>query len=1391
MRKFLLPLLGVALSVFGLLTSTALQAQTYQPGCGNDSQENHDCKKKNNNSCPINRGSGQDDSDDADGGGPPDPDDSDDDDTQDCDDTGANPINPAKANHHREVTDIQTFGAAPISFIRNVNSRTTDFNDPYWELGYKQVWQHNWNYETRQLSTKTYGFFDIKVRYPDGNDYNFKATDATGAQLAPSADNGDRLYKWTGSTVGYTLVTSDGKELDFWRYLSPKFHLTQMRNGLGFSWSCTYDSNQQLTKITNNFGRWIQITHEIGQDGVLRIHQVSTSDGRIVTYGYSQWATSGKYVLTGVSYPGGEQAAYTYVTSDPNNSTARPLLLTASDPSYQHGKPGAQMKYVYNYNSLAFGSVITGTLMEERSSVTDQTIVSFPLGSGSYPEIQEGDGTLLTRKYTNGLLTTKGDGEGRITTFSRDTNGFGFVDTKTEPTGATTQYNRDYAGRVLSRTDALGHVRSHSFNPKGFILTKTDELNHTITWTRDSSNRRTRKDYPDSSYETWTYNANSQPISHGLRNGSTESFTYDSLGNKTSHTDSVGNVTHYTYYTTGLLASTQDGRSNTTTYVYDWRGQPLTVTHPDNSTITYQYDSFGNRMSVTDELGRTRAYTYDEYNRVKTVTDPLGRTTTYEYGRAPGCNVCSYMNTLTRITSPGGRVTTYSYDASGLRTCQTIGAGTNDAATTIYGYDAAKNLVTMTDPRGKVWHYTYDDKHRKLSTTDPLGNVRQWTYDEHGNKLSETRPDNGITQFQYDGRNRLTQTTDPAGHATRMTYDNADNLLTLQDARNNVYTFGYDALNRKTSLTYPDTSHEDYTYDAVGNVATYTTRARQVKTSAYDNRNRETGFDWNDGTDAVAQTYDAAGRLLTLENNASLLSYTYDDANQLTSETQQIKPDQAVMSFSFSYDDDGQRTTMSEPSGDEVAYHYTARGQVSEILDGSPLADYIYDLNGNRMSRSIADNATETDYSYDDANRLLTVDHRQGQSSFARFDYNYNAVGNRTSRQSTVNNQPSTDLYGYDAVDQVTEVKYNFDAGTNMSDRDVSYNYDVVGNRSGTNGVTDSVSGNTSYASNNLNQYIAFGAGSPQYDGNGNLTMAVGGGADWTYQYDAQNRLVSASRGGIQWAFAYDGRNRCVSRTRTQLGPPGPNIFATTYFYYENWNLIEESANGGNTARYIHGTQSDEILKSSTVNEEFYYHQDALGSTIAVTDGDGNVIERYQYDVYGAPSFFDSNAQSLNSSVIGNRFLFTGREYLSEMKLYDYRDRIYSAQFGRLLQTDRLGFGGGDINLYRYVTNNPIKYIDPSGDGVSDIIDWLLNLFKTTKNPSEPTTPGKPGITTPGAVGGAAVKIGYGLTCADLYTRWRNCVCENGIDDSTCQELDDARQAVCEAAAKMPNDWNP
>jgi len=129
----------------------------------------------------------------------------------------------------------------------------------------------------------------------------------------------------------------------------------------------------------------------------------------------------------------------------------------------------------------------------------------------------------------------------------------------------------------------------------------------------------------------------------------------------------------------------------------------------------------------------------------------------------------------------------------------------------------------------------------------------------------------------------------------------------------------------------------------------------------------------------------------------------------------------------------------------------------------------------------------------------------------------------------------------------------------------------------------------------------------------------------------------------------------------------------------------------------------DELLLDA-----FYFHHDGLGSTVALTDSTGNVVESYTYDVYGQPMFWDSYFNPQPSSLQSTRFLYAGREYLAELGLYDYRNRVYSPTLGRFLQTDPLRFDAGDANLYRYCANNPVNYRDPNGEWVHIAIGGVV-----------------------------------------------------------------------------------
>jgi len=83
-----------------------------------------------------------------------------------------------------------------------------------------------------------------------------------------------------------------------------------------------------------------------------------------------------------------------------------------------------------------------------------------------------------------------------------------------------------------------------------------------------------------------------------------------------------------------------------------------------------------------------------------------------------------------------------------------------------------------------------------------------------------------------------------------------------------------------------------------------------------------------------------------------------------------------------------------------------------------------------------------------------------------------------------------------------------------------------------------------------------------------------------------------------------------------------------------------------------------------------------------------------QCDPHGNPPSVDN---LFSVDPYANRFLSTGREFLKEANLYNYRNRVYSPTLGRFLRTDPIRFSAGDINLYRYVSNNPVNLWDPDG----------------------------------------------------------------------------------------------
>jgi RHS repeat-associated protein len=919
-----------------------------------------------------------------------------------------------------------------------------------------------------------------------------------------------------------------------------------------------------------------------------------------------------------------------------------------------------------------------------------------------------------------------------------------------------TEYTYDSVGNITSIKDARLHTTIFTVNQLNQVTTTTSRapFSYQVGFSYDANDNLLKtsvenKDEdgnPDGWIDTnYTYDTldnmatKEETISSTLT--ATTTYSRDSNENLTTVTHPEENQSYTSYDERDLVYQSAAGFGSanpvTATNFYDLNGNLIETRIGDGSkgTLYYEYDGFDRRNKVTDKLGNYTVTEYDDNSNVTRVA---------RYSPAPESLLLSevyydydelnrmYKITAKKFDTPGGTgnpadvITTFWYDKKG-RKWKTETTRNYQTIATTTDYDNLDRVTRVTDPVGNKVEYTdydgngnpwtitetekrgesedvfvttnvYDNLDRLTSSTNSLGTM-EYKYDSRNNNKHTTDRENHITRREYDLMNRLNENIYQLATgdiSVKYGLDKNGRLVTLTDDNNNLTEYEYDSVNRRETERLPDTTTKQYTFTQYGTLDQMTDNNGSIVTHNYDNALRLTGKTINRATGVYGTTfenfgYDGLGQMTSAQNDDSTVSFSYDSFGNVLKETQngkEVESTYDVLSF---------RTQLEYPGGTKtINFTPDDLNRITSITQNSqPIAQYAYAGPGRVTGRSYL-NGTGLTVTYDTGRRPTSYSHG---ATIGGFEYSFDKMNNKLFEKRTFDSKG--EAFKYDEIYRLTGVKYgvtNLTPGTDYSvyayEREVTYQLDGVGNREEVaTTLWEQQPTTVPYAPNTLNQYGAINGSTLDHDVNGNLRWD--GVITCTYNY--ANQLIKVIRSDdeqVLGEYKYDASGRRIYK---KAWNEDTESFIETYFYYDGGHCIEER-NSGDTviATYVFGNMTDEVLTMERNSETYYFHENSLGSIYAVTTGTGNVAERYLYNAYGQVSFLDANGNSIVSSTIGNRILFTSREFDSETGLYYYRARYYSAEQGRFINRDpaaddNLG------NLYAYVGNNPYGFTDPLG----------------------------------------------------------------------------------------------
>ena len=930
------------------------------------------------------------------------------------------------------------------------------------------------------------------------------------------------------------------------------------------------------------------------------------------------------------------------------------VLQLVSSVSYDNGI-GDFVKYDYTYEGAEIHLQGKGFLgfskITEENEALEATSTEYHTINGTYYYPQ------VTRivKHDYGTITTTENMWSELDFGNK--RFFPYISSSTVTdnlTGLSTTTSRDFF--------ADGNLRSVTENFGGGHTRKTEFVyndEHTDSWLIGRPTTITRTSVSGAGTRTFVTNrtyfaTNNSPDVDQYNTGNASAWTLD------RSYDAFGNLTGEQQAATGLSA-------RNTVYVYDNQGVNL--------------------LNMTDPVGRETGYTYDAVTGlIKTQTDPYGNLTTWNYNSA---------DQVSSIVPDGGITTTVtrSFDTSA-------------------GPANARYYIQQTGSDGTLTKNWYDrlDRQIRNETRSFSGTMikKDWQYNGKTELFRFSEPTTGTPSYwnviNYDDYARVHSRDPYYGATTTYSYSGP---TTTSVVNSRTYTTTIDAAGQVTGRTDPG-GGLTYTWCPDGLLKSAQAPGSVVTSMTYDrNGNRLILNDPSAGV--ITNTWYGTGEAKThLNARGQTTTYTYQSDGLLDYYTASPSDEGQT---NYSYNSDGQVSSITSPGGVSRSYTYDTRGRISTVTESiggeSNTVTYSYDSYG-RLYRKYFNGTTDYEqYNYNSYGYLYRVQFNGTTVWQATAMDNYGRI-----TQASIGG--TTNTWSYDSNNMLSQIDasgvrqdtYSFDVNTgNLNTRSntlksltESFGYDAVGlDRLAS--VTGPVGQSVTYGING-NIQSKSDAGTYAYNNTPYAVSSISGAQNipsTTQQvsYYSFEKVKNITEGTKTADFVY---NADQQRIRMILKDNGTTTKTRWYF----GSSCEREQTGSTVTRYIWigGDAYSAVALARKVGsgswEVFNIFRDHLGTITQLKSG--STIYEYSYDAWGRRRDKDTWGYTLSGEpdLIAGRG-FTGHEELTDFNLTNMNGRLYDPVAGRFLSADPYVQASG-FNRYSYPLNNPLKFMDPSGN---------------------------------------------------------------------------------------------